>query len=100
MEEQKIPIYKTKEYIKQYNQNYYENNKTRILEYQYKKTACKYCGCFVAKFYMNNHMKTNKCKRLRSMISEDNSKNLENDKITQLELKINELEQKMNVKYI
>ena len=46
MEEQKIPIYKTKEFIQNYNKNYYENNKKRILEYQYKKTACKFCGCF------------------------------------------------------
>ena len=101
MEEQKtIPIYWTKEYIHNYNKQYYLKNKEKITAVQYAKTQCKYCQQCVAKFYMNNHQKTNKCKRLREMLEEENLKKLQIhgivdlDRLRYLEEKIQELEQK------
>jgi hypothetical protein len=44
---------------KEYNENYYNQNKDRILNSLKTKTTCE-CGCVVSKSNLTNHKKTKK----------------------------------------
>ena len=60
--------------IKEYDKQYYENNKEKICEYsrQYKEKQrnnqvvieCEYCGNKIKSVYMKIHQKTNECKQM------------------------------------
>ena len=98
MEEQKqtqtIPLYCTKEYVKNYNKQYYEKNRERILKMQYAKTQCEYCEKVVAKFYMTNHMKTIKCMKMR----EKKEIEINETKVQELEKRLFNLENSIKLK--
>ena len=87
MEEKKTPIYKDKDFIKQYNKKYYEDNKEKICDLVNQKVICEVCGKTMAKSNIYNHMKRNVCiKKRRLQVHEQ--------KIYELEQKIKELEDK------
>ena len=46
---------------KEYQHEYYENNKTRILETMNQEIECDVCKCKVKKCRLNRHKKTKKC---------------------------------------
>lgn len=46
---------------KEYRQEYYKNNKERILESMNKEVDCDVCGCKVRKCRLNKHKNTKKC---------------------------------------
>ena len=56
----KTPIYKTKEYIKEYNKLYYQKNRANLLEYANKKIFCSVCGVYISKSHFARHCKTKK----------------------------------------
>lgn len=52
--------------IKEYNKQYYQDNKDRILERihrkNHEKVYCKICDCYVKQFSLSRHYKTMKHK--------------------------------------
>ena len=51
---------------KQYNKNYYENNKNVILEKLTKKVNCQLCNRQVSSCNLNNHYKLSICQRTQA----------------------------------
>jgi hypothetical protein len=51
---------KNKEYVKQYNSKYYNENKKRNLSYLAEKIECKICQCTIARSSKSEHEKTKK----------------------------------------
>jgi len=51
---------------KQYNKNYYENNKNAILEKLTTKVNCQFCNRKVSSCNLNNHYKLSICQRTQS----------------------------------
>jgi hypothetical protein len=47
---------------KEYQKEYYEKNKERILETMNREVQCDVCKSFVRKCKLNRHKQTNKCK--------------------------------------
>lgn len=47
---------------KEYRKEYYEKNKSRIIETMNVETKCAICGCTVQKCKLKRHQKTRKCK--------------------------------------
>ena len=52
-----------KEHIKQYHQNYYLENKQRIIEGMSEKIHCPYCDIQITKCKLDRHHRTNKHQR-------------------------------------
>ena len=85
--EKNIPLYKEKNFIKQYNKNYYEKNKQRICDMINAHVTCEICGREMSRSNIYNHKKTLRCLKKR--------KNLMNEeKVHELEKRIKELEDK------
>ena len=94
MEEIKpIPIYKQKDYIKEYNKLYYLKNRDKICEMINSKVVCTVCGREMAKSNLYNHMKTTKCMKKRKL-------QINEDKVQELENRIKELEEKIKTNNI
>eukprot|EP01080_Neovahlkampfia_damariscottae_P009794 gene9794-2119_t len=51
------------EHIKQYNQNYYLENKQRIIAAMSEKIHCPYCDAQITKCKFDRHLRTNKLQR-------------------------------------
>jgi len=51
---------------KQYNKNYYENNKNTILEKLTKKVNCQFCNRQVSSCNLNKHYTLSICQRTQS----------------------------------
>jgi len=56
-----IQIYKTKEYVKNYNKDYYNKNKTDLLQKASVKVSCPHCSLEVQKQHLTKHKKTQRC---------------------------------------
>jgi len=70
------------ENLKEYNKNYYSQNKASLLNKAYKKETCDLCGRDVCHVNMRRHKKTPLCKRRQQEQAEDEA---EFDRIEQLE---------------
>lgn len=51
---------------KNYNREYYKNNKNKILEYNKEKVICDICNCEISRNHLARHKKTEKCKKLKN----------------------------------
>ena len=60
--EVKIMKSKEKEYIKNYNKDYYQKTREARLEDNQQIVFCDFCNCNITKGKMNLHKKTNKHK--------------------------------------
>jgi hypothetical protein len=69
---------------KEYNKQYYANNKNKILETMNQKVTCSNCNKEVCKSHLNRHQKTKTCQLAKF-------KNDESE-IDQLKTKIRDLE--------
>jgi hypothetical protein len=70
---------------KEYQKEYYEKNKGRILETMNREVECDVCKCIVRKCKLNRHKKSNKCKL--ASVQKINDPNV----IDELKEQINEL---------
>lgn len=66
---------KIKEYKKEYYENnktefkkYYDDNKTELLEKAKVKVKCEFCNCEVNKSSLSRHQKTLKCKKFQEFV--------------------------------
>lgn len=42
----------------EYNKNYYETNKAKIMLYQKAKIRCDFCNCQISKYNFSKHLKS------------------------------------------
>ena len=42
----------------EYNKNYYETNKAKIMLYQKAKIRCEFCNCQISKYNFSKHLKS------------------------------------------
>jgi len=54
-----------------YNKNYYEKTKQRLLEQKKQKIECKFCLSLVSKNDINRHYRTIKCIKFQEFIDLD-----------------------------
>jgi hypothetical protein len=52
-----------KEILKQYNKEYYANNKNKIIKQMTTKTECPDCSKLITKCNLNKHMQSRLCKK-------------------------------------
>ncbi len=50
-----------KEKQKEYNKQYYSNNKAQILKSMTELIKCENCGCSCTKYHLKRHMKSKLC---------------------------------------
>jgi hypothetical protein len=72
---------------KEYQKEYYKNNKERILETMNREVECDICKCLERKCKLNRHKQTNKCK------STNDKKLNDPNVIDELKTQINEIKQ-------
>ena len=91
---------KRREYMKAYNakrkeplKQDYEVNKEHKLDYgqQYRidkasyikeKMQCERCGCYIGRYDMKRHQRTNKCIDIQNIIQKEKDKNINNSTVT------------------
>jgi len=61
MNENENQTYKSKDYVKDYNKNYYCINKAELLKKATVKLCCEYCGATIQKQHLLKHQRTKKC---------------------------------------
>jgi len=54
-----------------YNKNYYEKTKQRLLEQKKQKIECKFCKSLVSKNDINRHYRTIKCIKFQEFLDLD-----------------------------
>jgi NAD dependent epimerase/dehydratase family enzyme len=55
-----------KQHEKEYNKNYYANNKDKLLNTLKQKVICDCCGKSVAKYHFSRHKKTKLCQMAKN----------------------------------
>ena len=51
----------------EYNANYYQRNKERIMNKMFEIVECDVCGCHVCAYILKKHKGTKKCKKISQL---------------------------------
>jgi hypothetical protein len=79
MENQKKYSSKSPEYVKEYNEKYYQQNKAKRLAAVKEKVHCDICNCYITKGRLQKHKKTEKHRTHLKMSQEESDSDSDPD---------------------